>query len=211
VTKSALILIGAGGHTASCIDVIEQQGFFQIGGLVASPEELAFRKVVCGYSVIGVDCDLHKLVNSYEYALISIGQLQSAKRRISMFHQIRECGYQLPVIVSPTAYVSTHAAIGQGTIIMHGAIVNAGARIGDNCIINSRALIEHDATVEDHCHIATGAIINGEVVIGAGSFIGSGSTIKQRVVIGRDCQVGMGVGVRHNIDDCSVYTGVEKA
>jgi len=34
MSKSEIILIGAGGHAASCIDVIEQQDKFQLAGLI---------------------------------------------------------------------------------------------------------------------------------------------------------------------------------
>jgi phage gp45-like len=43
VTKSDLILIGAGGHSRSCIDVIEQEGKYRIAGLVGAKDEVGAR------------------------------------------------------------------------------------------------------------------------------------------------------------------------
>ena len=206
-TKPQLILIGAGGHARSCIDVIEEQGYFQIAGLVGFPEQRDSQQLDYGYAVIGADSDLSSLANIYEHALITIGQTQSAGHRIRLYQEITQLGFQLPVIIASTAYVSPHATIGAGTIVMHGAIVNAGAQIGNNCIINSRALIEHDARVEDHCHISTGAILNGDVTVGSGSFIGSGSVTKHGITIGNGCVVGMGTSVRHNLSDQLCFTG----
>jgi sugar O-acyltransferase (sialic acid O-acetyltransferase NeuD family) len=202
-----LILIGAGGHARSCIDVIEQQGYFQIAGLVGFPEQRDAQHHDYGYAIIGVDSDLSDLAKTYRYALITIGQIQTAEHRIHLYQQVVQLGFQLPAIIAPTALVSRHATIGAGTIVMQGAIVNAGAQIGNNCIINSRSLIEHDTRVEDHCHISTGAILNGDVTVGAGSFIGSGSVIKQGITIGRDCLVGMGLAVRHDLAECVQFTG----
>jgi sugar O-acyltransferase (sialic acid O-acetyltransferase NeuD family) len=207
MTKNELILIGAGGHTRSCIDVIEQQGDFQVAGLVGLPEQKDIKQLEYGYAAIGVDSDLSRLASSYKFALITIGQIQSAERRIQLYDLVKQLGFNLPTIVSPTAYVSRHATIGVGTIVMHGAIVNAGASIGDNCIINSCTLIEHDAKVGDHCHISTGAILNGGVNVGAGSFIGSGSVAKHGITIGNRCLVGMGALVRHNLSDQMFFTG----
>lgn len=211
MTKPMLILIGAGGHARSCIDVIEQQGYFQIAGLVGTPEQMDNQHANYGYAVIGVDDDLFNLAKSYQYALITIGQMQSAEHRIRLYQHTEQLGFQFPTIIAPTAYVSRHSTLGAGTIVMHGAIINSGASVGNNCIINSRSLIEHDARVEDHCHISTGAIVNGDVMVGAGSFIGSGSVIKQGIAIGRDCLVGMGVGVRHDLTNCTQFTGYDKA
>lgn len=210
MTKPQLILIGDGGHAHSCIDVIEEEGYFQIAGLVGLLDQRGAQHLGYGYAVIGADSDLPRLANIYQFALIAIGQIQNVERRIFLYEQVKYLGFQLPIIISPDAHVSRHATLGAGTIVMHGAIVNAGARIGVNCIVNSCALIEHDAIVGDHCHISTGAILNGDVTVGAGSFIGSGSVIKQGVTIGRDCVVGMGVGVRHDLTNCTQYKGRDK-
>lgn len=205
MTKPNLILIGAGGHAMACIDVIEQQDQFRIAGLVGMKEEMHAQHL--GYSVIATDSDLQQLVKEYQYAFIAVGQIRSPDSRIRLYLEASELGFQLPVIIAPTAYVSCHASIGTGTIVMHGAIVNAGARVGSNCIINTCALLEHDAIVEDHCHISTGAILNGEVKIGAGSFVGSGSIIKEGVLVGKGCVVGMGLSVRHNQADNARFVG----
>jgi len=209
MSKPKLILIGAGGHSLSCIDVIEQQGQFQIVGFVGLQEQLDVKHQEYGYSTIATDNDLLSLASIYQYALIAIGQIQSADQRINLFQRAKQAGFELPIIISPTAYVSRHATLGAGTIVMHGAIINAGASIGNNCIINSRSLIEHHARIEDHCHISTGAILNGGVSIGIGAFIGSGSIIKQGVKVGSNCVVGMGLSLRNNLEDKVYLKGHE--
>jgi sugar O-acyltransferase (sialic acid O-acetyltransferase NeuD family) len=202
--KPDLLLIGAGAHSRSCADVIEQQGHFRIAGLIDSHNR---GSKDAAYSVIGNDNDLINLAKKYRYALICIGQIKSAELRIQIYQRLIQMGFQLPTIIAPTAYVSPHAILGAGTIIMHGAIVNAGARVGNNCIINSRSLIEHDVLVRDHCHISTGAILNGGVIVGMGSFIGSSSVIKQGVVIGDGCLVGLGLAVRADLADYVCFAG----
>ena len=207
MSKPKLILIGAGGHARSCIDVIERECSFQIAGLVEFAGQLNERRLEFDHAVIGIDNDLYELSKIYKYSLIAIGQILSAEPRIRLYHKAIQFGFQLPIIISPTAYVSRHATLGAGTIVMHGAIINAGASIGNNCIINSRALIEHDVKVGDHCHISTGAILNGDVVVGSGTLIGSGSVVKQSISIGKNCLIGMGLTARHNLPDHEYFTG----
>ena len=209
MSKPGLLLIGAGGHAHACIDVIEQQGQYQIVGLVGLPEELHSQHL--GYEVIATDEALAQLANATPYAMITTGQIQSAKLRVRLYQQATLCGFQMPAIIAPTAHVSRHASIGAGSIVMHGAIVNAGAKVGNNCIINSRALLEHDTTVEDHCHISTGAILNGGVNVGASSFIGSGCVVKEGLTIGKDCLVGIGLTLRHVLTDSTRFTGHPKS
>jgi len=175
--KNEIILIGGGGHCKSVIDVIEQEGKFSIAGIIDKPELIGQK--VLGYDIIGCDDDLQDLFKTYKYALITLGHIGLATPRVKFFHKLKQIGYTLPSVISPFAYVSKHAHIGEGNAIMHHALINANATIGDNCIINSKALIEHDAKIENHCHIATAAVINGGVHVREGTFYGSNATSKQ--------------------------------
>lgn len=197
MSRETILLLGAGGHARSCIDVIEQEGRYTVGGVVGLPQEVGSR--VLGYPVLGSDDDLPYLLPRFAQMLITVGQIKSSESRMKLHALLEAKGCSLPVIVSPRAYVSAHAKVGAGTIVMHGAVVNAGANIGRNCIINSQALVEHDAMVGDHCHIATAAVINGDVSIGSGSFIGSNVCVRQGIRVAERCVVGMGQLV---LSDC---------
>lgn len=176
--KPKLILLGGGGHCVSCIDVIEQEGKFDIAGIV---DKNAAGGGLLGYPILGGDDKLQKLRGSYDYAFITIGQIKSPSTRIQLFEYIKSLGFTLPTIISPRAYVSRHALIGEGTIIMHDALINSRSMVGRNCIINTKALLEHDAVVEDNCHISTGAIVNGCAMVRQGSFVGSNAVTKEAV------------------------------
>lgn len=175
--KEPILLIGGGGHCKACIDVLEQEGRFVIAGIVDRPEKR--NQTVLGYTIIGTDADIPELLKSFPNALITLGQIKSPALRMELFDEIKQMGARFPVIQSPLAYVSKHAHIGEGTIVMHHALINAGASVGRNCIINTKALVEHDAVIEDHCHISTGAVVNGGVKIGSGSFFGSCAVSKE--------------------------------
>ncbi|WP_039852649.1 acetyltransferase [Magnetospirillum fulvum] len=193
-----LLLIGAGGHARSCIDVIEMGGRFRIVGLIGTAPEVGTE--VLGYPVLGTDIDLPCLVAQFRTAAITLGQIKSPAARMRLFSAALAAGAELPAIVSPLAHVSRHAELGAGTIVLHRAVINAGARIGRNVIINTMALVEHDAEIGDHCHIATAAVINGGVRIGAETFIGSNASIRQEIQVGTGCVIGMGQRV---VTDCA--------
>lgn len=201
----SLLLIGAGGHALACIEAIESDGRYAIGGLVGSPEQVG--QQVLGRAVLGADGELGALRERHAHALITVGQISSPALRKRLFDLATSLGYALPTIVAASARVSRHGSVGAGTVVMHGAAVNAGARIGRNAIVNTAALIEHGALIGDHCHVSTGAIVNGDVQLGEGSFIGSGSVVKEGVRIGRGCLIGMGLAVRHDMPDHTRYTG----
>jgi sugar O-acyltransferase (sialic acid O-acetyltransferase NeuD family) len=179
--KEPIILIGGGGHCKSCIDVIETQGKHSIAGIIDVKENIG--KNVMGYDIIGSDDDLAEISKRNKNFLITIGQIRTVQRRIEIFENLEKLHLNMPIIISPFAYVSKHAVIGKGTIVMHHALINSGSVIGSNCIINNKALVEHDAEIADHCHISTACVINGGVKVGKGSFVGSAAVTKEYVSI----------------------------
>jgi sugar O-acyltransferase (sialic acid O-acetyltransferase NeuD family) len=195
--KPDLILIGGGGHCKSCIDVIEQENRFRIAGIVDLPERLGEK--IFDYNIIACDKDLPDLVKKYSHFFITLGQIKTPTRREKLFEQLKMLGLTLPVIISPRAYVSCYASVGEGTIVMHDAFVNAAAKVGKNCIINTKALIEHDSIVEDYCHISTGAVINGNAKIRSQSFLGSNSVTSEGIEIGENSLIGCGLRITESL------------
>ena len=190
-----IILIGGGGHCKSCIDVIESEKKYKIQGIF---EKKCQKKFLLNYKVFS-ESYLNKKEIRNNYAFVTVGQIKNCKIRVELFYKIKNLGFRMPSIVSPLAYVSKHAVIGQGTIVMHGAVVNAGAVIGDNCIINTNSLIEHDVIIGNHTHISTEATINGGVIINDKVFVGSRAIIKNNITIGDYSIVGAKSYVKKNL------------
>jgi len=196
-----IILIGAGGHCKSVIDVIEQEGKFKIHGIVDKPKLVGTK--VLGYPVIGSDIDLKSLAKKYKYALVAVGQIKSAFSRIKLFKLGKSAGFYFPSIKSPRAYVSKYAKIGSGTVIMHDAIVNANSIVMENCIINNNAIVSHGSIIEDHVHLTPGSIIAGNCHIGEFTTIGMASTVFFSTKIGKNCLTHNNSSVLINLDDNS--------
>ena len=188
--KEPLLLVGAGGHARSCIDVIEEEDKYLIIGLTGLPTEVGER--VLGYEILGTDDDLRKFQKFSRLAFVSVGQVGVSNLRHRLFSELKNTGFKIPTIVSPLAHVSRHSRIGEGTIVMHRATINAGARVGNNCIINSHSLIEHDVSVGNDSHISTSVVLNGGCAIGMNCFIGSNTTVREEVQIGDESIVSMG-------------------
>lgn len=188
--KQPLVLIGGGGHCKACIDVVEATGKWDIVGILDLPERAGEK--VLGYPIIGADDRVQQLVSEKKFFLVSIGQIRTAEARRRAYDRVKAAGGKFATIVSPLAYVSPSAALGDGAIVMHRALVNSSAVIGDNVIINTMALVEHDATVGGHCHISTAAVVNGGAIIGAGSFVGSNAVLIQGAVVSENTFVPAG-------------------
>ena len=205
MNKPKIILIGGGGHCKSCIDVIEAEGKYQIEGILDLPGKLG--NEILGYKVIGNDNDIIEFAKQGFSFLLTVGHLGNPVLRKKLFNEVEKYQGNLPIIISPLAYVSKHAKIEKGTIIMHQTLVNANAKIGKNCIINNKSLIEHDATIGGNTHISTGAIVNGACKVGENGLVGSSSVIKHLIQIKENTIIGAGAVVVKDITESGVYVG----
>ena len=203
--NTKLLLVGGGGHGQSVVDVVEAQGVWTIAGVLDVPSKIG-RKVL-SYEIVGSEEHIFSLAQEHRF-LITVGQMHTGGIRERLFQLVRQAQGKLPVVVSPRAYVSPHATLGGGSVVMHQALVNAGATVGVNAIINTQALVEHGTYVGHHCHIATGAVINGDCRIEDRTLVGSRATVMPGVTIGTDIVVGAGAVVTHSLIEPGVYVGV---
>ena len=203
--KSKVLIIGAGGHAASCIEIIEAEDKKEIVGLIGTPEEMG--KKLLGYEVLGSEKDFVALLELTSNLILGIGQIKSPNLRIEIKEKYIKNGFTFESVISPFAQISKHAVVGAGTVIMHRVVINAGVKIGDYSIINTGSIIEHDSKIGNFSHISTGVISNGKTSIGNNTFVGSGTIIMEQIKIGDNCIIGMGQQVRHDLSDYSKYVG----
>lgn len=203
--KQQLILIGGGGHCKSCMEVITATGQYTIKGVLDRAERVG--EQVSGYPIIGTDDDVMAYISDEVQFLITVGQIKHARLRKQLYEKLKKAGARLATVIAPTAIVSRHSNIGEGTIIMHGAVVNADVQIGENCIINTYADIEHDCSLGAHVHVSTQTAINGNCTIGESSFIGSGAVIANGINIGNEVVIGAGAVVIRSCPEPGVYVG----
>lgn len=191
--REKIILVGGGGHCRSVIDVIELEDRYEIVGVVDRQELVG--ESILGYKIIASDDGLEDIFKYCKNALVTVGQIKTNEPRVRLYRRLKEIGFRLPTIISPLAYVSKHASIEEGCVVMHHALLNAGVKIGRNSIINTKALIEHDSIVEEHCHISTAAVVNGGVLVKKNSFFGSNSMAREGIELAKNSLIGGGISV----------------
>lgn len=200
-----ILLVGSGGHCHSVIDSILSIGQYNQIGIVAKDSanysELMNDDLIREY-LAGTDEDLPTLFSKgWNDAFITLGSIGSPSGRIRIYDGLTEIGFNIPVVIDPSARVSQLAEIGMGTFAGKIATVNAGSRIGRCSIINTGAIIEHDCTIGSFCHVSPGAIICGNVTVGDNSHIGAGAVVRQGIKIGKNVLIGAGSVVVKDIPD----------
>ncbi len=195
--KKNLLLVGAGGHSKSCIEVLKSNIEYKIYGLLDNSST----GKIDDFPILGKDSENKKIFKNCKNALITVGQIKNPKIRINLYNKLKKTGFSFPIIKANSAIISKNANFQEGTILMNRVFVNSHVNIGINCIINSGSIIEHDVSIKNFCHISTGAIINGDVKIGNNTFIGSGTVIKNGITIGNNVVISAGKFINKNIKD----------
>jgi UDP-perosamine 4-acetyltransferase len=203
--KEKIVLIGGGGHCKVVIDAINKLDKFEIIGLVVKGPKTA---PLMGVEIIGNDDGLDKIFASgCKYAFIAKGSIGNINSRVRLFQMAMAKGFELPVIIHPSAQIADGVEIGEGSFVAAGAIIGPQTRIGRNAIINTGAQIDHDCSVGDHVHIAPGATLCGGIVVGARTHIGVGVSVTEFKKIGQASMIGAGSLVVTDIPDGSKAIG----
>jgi len=127
--------------------------------------------------------------------------------RILLRKRATKAGLKLSSIISPKAFVSEFAVIGDGCIVAPFCSIQARARIGSNVAINTAAIVGHDVVVERDCGLSSMINLGGATTIRAASYIGMGAMIKEGLTIGHSTIVGMGSVVYTDIPNEVICVG----
>lgn len=186
-----ILLLGSGGHSKSCIDLIESDKNFELSGIVSKSKKDVGKKIL-GYKIIASDSELSKLINRFKYIMIGVGFILEPEKKKIIYKYLKKIGFKIPKIISSKSKISKYATIKEGVHIFHDCVIGPDSIIKEGSLINNKTLIEHDVIIEKFCHISTGCIINGESRIGTGSFVGSGSVVVNKCKILKNSFLKMG-------------------
>ena len=203
--KEKLLIFGAGGHAKVVIDVIEQQGRYEIAGLLDDDAQSKGSRFF-GYAVLGTRANLAALhSDELRLAIVAIGD---NAQRAAVADLLAQQGWHFATAIHPNASIGRGAQIGPGSVIMAGSVVNADAHLGFHTILNTGATVDHDCRIERGAHIAPGCHLCGGVRVGQNSLLGAGTTVTQGVAIGSKAIVGAGSTVIRDVADGTKVSGV---
>lgn len=197
-----LVLIGASGHGKVCAEIAKLCGRYS--DLLFLDDSSAVKK--CGeYDVIGTSRDFYHYMNEETEFFVSIGNHEHRKR---IQEKIEADGGVVATLIHPKGFISESIPIGDGTVVMAGAVVNPGSEIGKGVIINTSSSVDHDCIIGDWSHISVGAHICGTVVIGNECWVGPGAVVSNNLKICDDVLIGAGAVVVKDIGESGKYIGL---
>ncbi len=180
-----LIIIGASGHGKVVADIAKRNGYDDI--VFLDDDESV--KECAGFPVVGRTDEAPE-----GEVFVAIGSA-SARKRLMQAYGDREN----PVLIHPNATVADDVILGDGTVVMAGAVINPGTSIGRGVIVNTSSSVDHDCTIGDFVHVAVGAHLCGTVHVGDNTWIGAGSVVSNNISVAHDCVLGAGAVVVRDI------------
>lgn len=199
--KTAVLVLGAGGHAKVVIELLVAAGH-SVGYCIAqpgSPPRCLHVEVLTG------DGHLQRLyAQGYRLAFPAVGA-NAIRERIAK--EAVGLGYRLANAISPRAMVSPSAVLGQGIAIMGGVVINAAARIDDLAIINTGATVDHDCHIGTAAHVAPRCALAGNVTVGQQVFLGIGTVVIPDITIGDHAILGAGSMVISDIPPATLAFG----
>lgn len=195
-----MYLYGAGGHSKVITDILNSLGV-RVRGVFDDKPLGAKLKTMAIDSGVRVQGDSFPKLDAP--LIISVGDNLRRAELDAMLRSNAEYGKA----IHGTTIISKKAFIGEGTVILQGAIVQSAAKVGRHVLINTAASIDHDNEIGDYAHISPHATLCGHVKVGEGTHIGAGAVVIPSIRIGKWCTIGAGTVVIRDIPDYATAVG----
>lgn len=194
-----LVVIGGGEHARVVIETARSQGLDVEGFVDPAPCEDTQHRL--GVRWLGGDAVRDDVVYVLGVGAIGVGDVRAKL-------VARYAGARFATIVHARAWVSPTAMLGDGTVVLAGAIVQTGARIGAHAVVGTSSVIEHDVTLGAFVQTGPGVVLGGGASVGDGSYLGLRACVRDHVAIGSRAVVGMGAVVTTRVADGATVLGV---
>lgn len=179
--KTKLLLVGAGGFGRVALEHAALQ--YDCAFVDDGPE---LGTLVDGVPVIGRISDLPQLFGEYKKLIVTIG---NNKLREKIYCEAKAIGYDFPSIICASAYVSAHAELGAGCVLLNNVVVQNGAHVGDGVLLNPGVEIHHDSFVDDYALIYTNSVVRTLAHVGKRVRIGSTVSVSNNINIADDSDI----------------------
>ncbi|MCR5339528.1 MAG: hypothetical protein K6E75_13330 [Lachnospiraceae bacterium] len=163
-----LLILGAGTHGRDVKEIAESLH--------------VFRKIrflddkVIGEDILGKCEEVSNFRKEYPCAFIAIGDNKVREKYAKLIIKQR---FLIPTLVAPSAFISSHAKIGEGTVVMPQT--NLGAvNVKSFCIVAAGCTIGSDVELSDYTRVDSGAIVPKSEYVPEGTWIRSGEIYQSK-------------------------------
>jgi sugar O-acyltransferase (sialic acid O-acetyltransferase NeuD family) len=198
--KRDTVVVGAGGHGREVVEILHDADQHPIGYVDDDPSKQG--TVLNGLPVLGYVDWLREVDVK---AICAVGDPEICEK---LARRVKGMGLSLDRAISPRAFVSPTATLGEGAIVFPNVVVGTEAKIGNCVTLNVGSTVSHDSTVGDYSVVNPGVHLAGNVNVGRGVFVGMGASIIQCVRLGDRSVIGAGAVVIRDVPALTRALGV---
>lgn len=202
VDDAAWLVLGAGGHARSVVDVIERRGD-RVVAVVGAAAGADWDP----WGIERLDDDVAAFERIVAERLRAAAAIGAADPRLAVVRAILALGGSVPALVARTATVGRSSVVGHGSVVLEHAHVGPASTLGHGVIVNTAAVVEHDCLVGDGVHVAPGACLLGGVTVGERTLVGGGALILPGIMVGAGVTIGAGAVVTRPVPDGATVVG----
>ncbi len=114
--------------------------------------------------------------------VIGVGYKHMRARR-ELAQRLKGRGFDLPALVHPRAYVAASARLGEGAVVMAGALVDSAAELGALTVLWPGAIVSHHCKLAGNTFLCPGSVVCGNTAVGLDCFVGASATIVDGVSV----------------------------
>lgn len=199
------ILLAGNAITADILCAyLRRDARYEVCGL-AVDDEFVSQGGVEGYRTVGLSALAGAFPSNTHRVIMAMGYNDLNRSRELMLERLKAMGYGVETYVHPDAMVHTDHPLGEGSVVLPGAVIEPHARVGRNTMVWSNVTLAHHSNVGDHCWVAAGTVVSGQAQVRHNTFLGVGSTVVNAITVGEFNIVGAGALISRDTKPHTVH------
>ncbi len=199
------IILAGDSITAEILSAyLVQDERYKVVGFTVDDEFIA-QGGIGGHLTVGLSEVVNTFVPDTHCVIMAVGYNDLNRTREALFNRLKSMGYSIETFIHPDALVYTDQPMGEGCVVLPGAVIEPHVRIGVNTMLWSNVTVAHHSSVGDHCWLGAGTVISGQAKVLHNTFIGVNCTVVNDVTVGEFNIVGAGALISRDTKPYSVH------
>lgn len=161
---------------------LRQDARFEVAGFTVDDEFVA-KGGIEGYPTVGLSGVVTAFSPDTHRVIMALGYNDLNRTRETLFERLKAAGYGMETYVHPDARIYSHQPLGEGSVVLPGAVVEPHASVGANTMVWCNVTLAHHSSVGNHCWVAAGTVVSGQARVLRNTFLGVNSTVVNAVTV----------------------------
>ena len=203
-----LYIFGAGEFAKIASSYFSDEGVYDIKGFVVDDEHFNDScKSINAFPIFKFSEVFERFKSSEVRVFVAISASRMNLDRANVYERLKKLGCQFASYVSPKAFVSSKATLGENVFVFEENVIQNDVEIGDNTILWSGNHVGHQSKIGSHVFLSSHVVISGFCTIERYCYFGVNSTLVDHLFISQGTLVGAGSLILKDTEQNSVYVG----